>query len=215
MSILLRQLTSPHCSRFSTATGTLLHIHDRLCLGLNLLACGLYLQWVRAIDRSADHVVFKGSSVLLWPSGWIRIELKRVVAAIDEHATLLSNQFLALGRRRDLTECFRLPAQYVQPIQHPLLIEFHVFRCEPSSQRLNLVNPFLNIIPLEQFVSRLRRSALAVAEGNVYVCGPYAAGDELRKFLMPRVAQRCHCRCTFSLPIMRHLRDEVKLFPTR
>jgi hypothetical protein len=41
--------------------------------------------------------------------------------------------------RRNLTKFFSLPAQYIQPIQHPLLIERHFFRRGLSSQRLNLV----------------------------------------------------------------------------
>jgi len=48
--------------------------------------------------------------------------------------------------RRNLTKFFSLPAQYIQPIQHPLLIERHFFRRGLSSQRLNLVYSFSIII---------------------------------------------------------------------
>src|SRR5258706_16150288 len=103
MSILLRRLTRPECYGFRLMSAHRLHIHQRLArLSLDLLACGLYLQWVRAIDRSADHVVFKCSPLFLAERGWIAVPLEGVVAAVDEHATLLSNQFLALDRHRNL-----------------------------------------------------------------------------------------------------------------
>jgi serine/threonine protein kinase len=43
-------------------------------------------------------------------------------------AAVLADQPLVAGRRRNLTKISRLPAQYIQPIQHPLLIERHLYR---------------------------------------------------------------------------------------
>ena len=92
----------------------------------------LVRQYIKLLDRelAGIEVPFKGGG-------------------IGKHPAVFANQFLATSRRRNLSELLGLPAQYIQPIEHSLLIERHFFSCGLSSQGLNPIDSFSNISTFE------------------------------------------------------------------